>query len=102
MCISLPPLTPAVSMRVSRQVGDNVAHQSIDDFEREPRRHPGVLLLPLHSTILSPKSLGTMDILRTVIISLPPLNPPIQCESREHENNDMGVQDGLWADADAW
>jgi len=88
LCISLPPLTPAASMRASRQVGDNIARPSIDDFEREPGRQPGVLLLPLHSTLLPPKSLGTTDATRTLIISLPPLNPPLQCASREDEDND--------------
>jgi hypothetical protein len=39
-------------MRASWQVEDNVARPSIDNFEREPGRQPGVLLLPLHSTLL--------------------------------------------------
>ena len=85
---SLPPFTPAASMRASRQFGDNVARPSIDDFEREPGRQPGVLLLPLHSTLLPPKSLGTTDATPTLIISLPPFNPPLQCASREDEDND--------------
>jgi len=75
-------------MRASRQVGDNIARPSIDNFEREPGRQPGVLLLPLHSTLLPPKSLGTTDATRTLIISLPPLNPPLQCASRQDEDND--------------
>jgi hypothetical protein len=88
LCISLPPLTPATSMRVSRQVGDNIARPSIDNFEREPGPQPGVLLLPLHSTLLPPKSLGATDATRTLIISLPPLDPPLQCASRQDEDND--------------
>jgi len=60
---------------------------SIDNFGREPGRQPGVLLLPLHSTLLPPKSLGTTDTTRTLISSLPPLNPPPQCVSRQDEDN---------------
>ena len=88
LCIFLPPLNPAAPMRASRQVGDNIARPSIDNFEREPGRQPGVLLLPLHSTLLPPKSLGTTDATPTLIISLPPFNPPLQCASREDEDND--------------
>ncbi len=73
LCISLPPL------RASRQVEDNLVHPSIDNFEREPGRQPGVLLLPLHSTLMPPKSLEITDATRTLIISLPPINQTLKC-----------------------
>ncbi len=65
---ALPPL------HASRQDADN-ARPSIDTFEREPGRQPGVLLLPLHSTLIPPESFGTSATERLISVSLPPLNP---------------------------
>ena len=83
LCIFLPPL------RASRQDEDNV-RPSIDTFEREPGRQPGVLLLPLHSTLIPPESLGTSEAVRLISISLPPLNLfDSMRDFRQDEDNDV-------------
>ena len=80
---ALPPL------RASRQDSDN-ARPSIDTFEREPGRQPGVLLLPLHSTLIPPESFGTSATERLISVSLPPLNPfASMCDFRQDEDNDQ-------------
>jgi len=88
--ISLPPLNPSTSMRVSRQNEDNdkaPPRPSIDTFEREPGRQTGLHLLLLHPTLLRPK--WCTDAMRTLSISLPPLNPSASMRDfRQDEDND--------------
>ena len=78
---ALPPL------RASRQDSDN-ARPSIDTFETEPGRQPGVLILPLHSTLIPPESFGTSATERLISVSLPPLNPfASMCDFRQDTDN---------------
>ena len=80
---ALPPL------RASRQDSDN-ARPSIDTFETEPGRQPGVLILPLHSTLIPPESFGTSATERLISVSLPPLNPfASMCDFGQDKDNDV-------------
>ena len=83
LCFALPPL------RASRQDSDN-ARPPIDTFETEPGRQPGVLLLPLHSTLIPPESFGTSATERLISVSLPPLNPfASMCDFGQDKDNDV-------------
>ena len=49
-----------------------------------------VLLLPLHSTLIPPESLGTSETVRLISVSLPPLNLfASMCDFRQDEDNDV-------------
>ena len=100
LCFALPPL------RASRQDSDN-ARPPIDTFETEPGRQPGVLLLPLHSTLIPPESFGTSATERLISVSLPPLNPfASMCDSRQDTDNGARLlrpwlkhDTGFWRDS---
>ena len=83
MYFALPPLC------ASLQDSDN-ARPSLDTFETEPGRQPGVLILPLHSTLIPPESFGTSATERLISVSLPPLNPfASMCDFRQDKDNDV-------------
>ena len=100
LCFALPPL------RASRQDSDN-ARPPIDTFETEPGRQSGVLILPLHSTLIPPESFGTSATERLISVSLPPLNPfASMCDSRQDTDNGARLlrpwlkhDTGFWRDS---
>jgi hypothetical protein len=80
-------LSNPAQLRVPRQDEANVqvfVRPSIDAFEGEPGLSPDLRLLHLHPTLLNPR--WPKDSMRTLTLTLPPLNP---FASRHHHKEDI-------------